>query len=92
MQAEPRQRLITGLKDGSIVPCLGHDVLRDVVAAEDGQPIPADNHSLIIAMNGGKPMSPRLMYEFSRAPMNVELNRRPDPAGSGMAECANGRR
>ena len=92
MQAEPRQRLITGLKDGSIVPCLGHDVLRDVVAAEDGQPIPADNHSLIIAMNGGKPMSPRLMYEFSRAAMNVELNRRPDPAGSGMAECANGRR
>ena len=75
MQPELRQRLITGLKDGSIVPCLGYDVLRDVVAAEGGQPIPADSHSLIIALNGGKPMSPRLMYEFSRAAMNVELKR-----------------
>jgi hypothetical protein len=75
MQPELCQQLITGLKDGSIVPCLGYDVLRDVVAVEGGQPIPADSHSLIVAMNGGKPMSPKLMYEFSRAAMNVELKR-----------------
>ncbi|MDR3323864.1 MAG: SIR2 family protein [Zoogloeaceae bacterium] len=75
MQPELRQQLITGLKDGSIVPCLGYDVLRDVVAVEGGQPIPADSHSLIVALNGGKPMSPKLMYEFSRAAMNVELKR-----------------
>ncbi|MDR3214440.1 MAG: SIR2 family protein [Azoarcus sp.] len=75
MQSERYQQIITGLKDGSIVPCLGYDVLRDVVAVEGGQPMPADSHSLIVAMNGGKPMSPKLMYEFSRAAMNVELKR-----------------
>jgi hypothetical protein len=29
----------------------------------------------IIAMNSGRPMSPKLMYEFPRAAMNVELKR-----------------
>ncbi|MFZ4537706.1 hypothetical protein [Propionivibrio sp.] len=31
--------------------------------------------SLIIAMNNGKPMAPKLMYEFPLAAMNVELKR-----------------
>lgn len=75
MQPELRRRLINGLKNGSIVPCLGYDILRDVVSIEDGRPIPAGNDSLIIAMNGGRPMSPKLMYEFPRAAMNVELKR-----------------
>ena len=34
--------------------------------------IPADSESLIYAMNDGKPMAPRLMYEFPRAAMNLE--------------------
>ena len=75
MTPELRSQLLAGLKDGSIVPYLGCGVLRDVVAVEGGQPIPADSDSLIIAMNGGKPMSPKLMYEFPRAAMNVELKR-----------------
>jgi hypothetical protein len=37
--------------------------------------IPADSHSLILAMNNGKPMAPRLMWEFPRAAMDVELKR-----------------
>jgi hypothetical protein len=37
--------------------------------------MPADSDSLILAMNDGKPMSPKLMYEFSRAAMHVELKR-----------------
>lgn len=67
--------LLAGLKDGSIVPYLGPGVLADVRAVGDGRPMPATSDALILAMNGGKPMSPKLMYEFPRAAMNVELKR-----------------
>ena len=69
------KRWHTGIADGNIVPYLGPGVLSDVRAVSDGRPIPADSDSLIIAMNGGKPMAPKLMYEFSRAAMNIELKR-----------------
>lgn len=75
MTPELRASLIAGLKDGSIVPYLGSGVLADVRNVATGEPIPADSDSLIIAMNGGKPMAPKLMYEFPRAAMNVELKR-----------------
>ena len=75
MNPELRAELLAGLKDGSIVPYLGSGVLADVKNAVTGEPIPADSDSLIIAMNGGKPMAPKLMYEFPRAAMNVELKR-----------------
>ena len=75
MTPELRSKLIAGLKDGSIVPYLGAGVLADVKNVATGEPIPADSDSLIIAMNGGKPMAPKLMYEFPRAAMNIELKR-----------------
>ena len=75
MTPELREKLLAGLKDGSIVPYLGPGVLADVRNAASGEPIPADSNSLIYAMNGGKPMAPKLMYEFPRAAMNVELKR-----------------
>jgi len=75
MTPELREKLLAGLKDGSIVPYLGPGVLADVKNAATGAPIPADSDSLIIAMNDGKPMAPKLMYEFARAAMNVELKR-----------------
>ncbi|MDR2165192.1 MAG: SIR2 family protein [Zoogloeaceae bacterium] len=75
MTEELKAQLRDGIADGSIVPYLGCGALKDVVAVTDGTPMPADNDSLILAMNGGKPMSPKLMYEFSRAAMNVELKR-----------------
>jgi SIR2-like domain len=75
MTPELRDKLIGGLKNGSIVPYLGAGVLADVKNVATGAPIPADSDSLIIAMNGGKPMAPKLMYEFPRAAMNVELKR-----------------
>jgi len=67
--------ILTGLRAGDIVPYLGPWALADVVNPDTGEPIPADSDSLIYAMNGGKPMAPRLMYEFSRAAMNLELKR-----------------
>jgi hypothetical protein len=67
--------IFTGLSDGSVVPYLGAGSLNGVIDPATGKAIPADSDSLIIAMNNGKPMAPKLMYEFPRAAMNVELKR-----------------
>ena len=75
MDANLRTILLAGLRDGSIVPYLGPGVLADVVNTTTAAPMPATSDQLILAMNGGKPMSPKLMYEFSRAAMNIELKR-----------------
>lgn len=70
-----RQKILGGLSDGSVVPYLGPQALAGVRDAASGRPIPADSESLILALNGGKPMAPRLMYEFPRAAMNLELKK-----------------
>ena len=67
--------IFTGLSDGNVVPYLGAGALNGVIDPATGKAIPADSDSLIIAMNNGKPMAPKLMYEFPRAAMNVELKR-----------------
>lgn len=67
--------LAHGLKNGELVPYLGHGALAGVVDSTSGAPVPADSDSLILAMNNGRPMAPRLMYEFPRAAMDVELKR-----------------
>ena len=67
--------LLQGIKDGSIVPYVGLGALSGSINIETGEPIPADSDSLIIAMNNGSPMAPKLMYEFPRAAMNLELKR-----------------
>lgn len=69
------ETLAAGLADGDLVPYLGPGALAGAVDPQTGEPIPADSDSLILAMNNGQPMSPRLMWEFSRAAMNVELKR-----------------
>ena len=75
MSPQLREQLLAGLQDGSIIPYLGPGVLADVRNPATGAAIPADSESLILAMNDGRPMSPKLMYEFPRAAMNVELKR-----------------
>ena len=67
--------ILTGLYDNSVVPYLGPGVLFDSVNKVTGEAMPADSDSLILAMNGGKPMAPKLMFEFPRAAMNQELKR-----------------
>ena len=67
--------ILSGLYDNQVVPYLGPGALFDVKNKINGAPIPADGESLILAMNGGKPMAPKLMYEFPRAAMNQELKR-----------------
>lgn len=65
-------QITEGIIDGSIIPYLGPGVLRGVINKADGTAIPADSESLILAMNKGTPMAPKLMYEFPRAAMNLE--------------------
>lgn len=67
--------ILSGLYDNQVVPYLGPGVLFDVKSKLNNQAMPADSESLILAMNGGKPMAPKLMYEFPRAAMNQELKR-----------------
>lgn len=69
------QELAKKLINHEIVPYLGAGALADVVEVGTNNPIPADSDSLILAMTGGNPLSPRLMYEFPRAAMNQELKK-----------------
>ena len=69
------QTLLAGVANNTIVPYLGAGALQGSVDKLSGVAIPADSDSLILAMNGGKPMSARLMWEFPRAAMDVELKR-----------------
>lgn len=67
--------ILTGLNEGTVVPYLGAGALAGVVDTQSGRAMPADSESLILAMNNGQPMAPKLMYEFPRAAMHVELKR-----------------
>lgn len=75
MQAISLSDLIQAIETGEVIPYLGAGALKGSVHVETGEAIPADSDSLIIAMNNGQPMAPKLMYEFPRAAMNVELKR-----------------
>jgi hypothetical protein len=67
--------ILAGLKDGSVIPYLGAGALAGVVDTQSGRPIPADSDSLILAINNGQPMAPKLMFEFPRAAMHLELKK-----------------
>lgn len=71
----PLQEIIDAITDGSAVPYLGPGVLKGCTSAADGAPMPITSDDLIIAMNQGRPMAPKLMYEFPRAAMNLELKK-----------------
>jgi hypothetical protein len=67
--------LVIGLHRGALITFLGPGALAGSIDPQTQEPIPADSDSLILAMNDGQLMSPRLMWEFPRAAMNVELHR-----------------
>jgi hypothetical protein len=59
------------LKNGEIVPFLGMGVFYNTKATDDFQ-LPFDSDSMVLALNNGRAMSPRLMYEYTRAAMSLE--------------------
>ncbi len=75
MSATVFSEILAGLYDNKVIPYLGPGVLFDAKNKLTGEAMPADSNSLILAMNNGRPMAPKLMYEFPRAAMNLELKR-----------------
>ena len=59
------------IKEGRLVPFLGMGVFKGT-QTEDGEQLPFDSDSMILRLNNGRAMSPRLMYEYSRAAMSLE--------------------
>lgn len=59
------------LEKGSLVPFLGMGVFKNTKAT-DGTQLPYDSDSMILALNNGRAMSERLMYEYTRAAMSLE--------------------
>ncbi|MEZ5840228.1 MAG: SIR2 family protein [Hyphomicrobiales bacterium] len=76
MQPIDSADIVAGLRAGNVVPYLGPGALAGAHDKATGAPIPADSDSLILAMNGGRPMAPKLMFEFPRAAMNPKRGRR----------------
>lgn len=76
MDSQLKTTLVNGVRTGDIVPYLGAGVLAGVTEQESGAPMPIEaDDSLILALNNNRPLSPRLMAEFSRAAMHVEQKR-----------------
>lgn len=75
MSSSIPSEILSGLYENTVVPYLGPGALFDATDKLTGTPMPADSNSLILAMNNGVPMAPKLMYEFPRAAMNQELKR-----------------
>lgn len=75
MSTAPFDEILSALKEGNLVPYLGPGALAGVIDPATGRAMPADSDSLILALNDGQPMAPRLMYEFPRAAMHVELKK-----------------
>ncbi|MFA5982991.1 MAG: SIR2 family protein [Methylococcaceae bacterium] len=78
--------ILKGLYENRVIPYLGPGALFDAKNKLTSQPIPADCESLILAMNNGNPMAPKLMYEFPRAAMNVELKKGRNFVGQFLTE------
>ena len=63
--------IVEKIKNGTLIPFLGIGVFKDTIAS-DGTQLPYDSDSMILALNNGRAMSSRLMYEYSRAAMGLE--------------------
>ena len=59
------------IKAGQLIPFLGMGVFENT-KTKDGSILPYDSDSMILALNNGRAMSDRLMYEYSRAAMSLE--------------------
>jgi len=72
MSTETLEMLLEGVESGTIIPYLGPGALIGSLDQE-GRRAPVTQEELILELNHGQPMPPKLMYEFPRAAMNLEL-------------------
>jgi hypothetical protein len=68
------QQIKAEIRNQSTVPYFGLGIFEGVMTKE-GEAMPYDSDSLILKMNNGREMSPRLMFEYSRAAMHLEQRR-----------------
>jgi hypothetical protein len=62
------------IRNQTTVPYFGLGIFKGVTTKE-GESMPHDSDSMILMMNNGRAMSPRLMFEYSRAAMHLEQRR-----------------
>lgn len=62
------------IRNQTTVPYLGLGIFKGITT-KDGEEMPYDSDSMILKMNNGRPMSDRLMFEYSRAAMHLEQRR-----------------
>jgi len=62
------------IRNQTTVPYFGLGIFADTKTKE-GEQMPFDSDSMILMMNQGRPMSQRLMFEYSRAAMHLEQRR-----------------
>lgn len=62
------------IRNQTTVPYFGLGIFEGVMT-KDGEAMPHDSDSMILAMNNGRAMSARLMFEYSRAAMHLEQRR-----------------
>lgn len=62
------------IRNQTTVPYFGLGIFENTKTKE-GEQMPYDSDSMILMMNSGRPMSQRLMFEYSRAAMHLEQRR-----------------
>ena len=68
------QEIKKELRNQTTVPYFGLGIFYDT-QTKDGEQMPFDSDSMILKLNDGRPMSQRLMFEYSRAAMHLEERR-----------------
>ena len=71
---EIMQEIKKELRNQTTVPYFGLGIFKGVTT-KSGEPMPYDSDSMILRMNNNRPMSQRLMFEYSRAAMHLEERR-----------------
>ena len=74
MNQETLNAIKEELQAGVTIPYVGLGIFEGVTTTE-GEAMPFDSDSMILMMNGGRAMPPRLMFEYSRAAMHLEQRR-----------------
>ncbi|MCW8821949.1 MAG: SIR2 family protein [Sulfurovum sp.] len=62
------------LRNQTTIPYFGLGIFEGI-STKEGEQMPYDSDSMILMMNNGRPMSERLMFEYSRAAMHLEERR-----------------
>lgn len=62
------------LRNQTTIPYFGLGIFEGT-STKEGEQMPYDSDSMILMMNNGRPMSERLMFEYSRAAMHLEERR-----------------